>query len=477
MLILISVISLVLQLLNPPLSYSQPDTLWTKKFGGDGWDKAESIKQTNDGGFIIVGNSSSFGGGWLIRTDSLGVEIWSRGIGGSVYSVIQTIDRGFAVVGFSSVDSHSDNALILKIDLDGNSMWQMNYTSTDDEVIFDLAQKTNGEIIAVGYSSPHHSYGSRILLLGLDISGGLIWQYIGSYDSANRAKSIAFLTDGGFIVTGTQEVNGDDLGDLFLLRLNAEGDSLWMKTYGGSGGDGGEQVIETSDGGFIAVGGTNSFGTGRGDVWVVRTDSSGDTLWTKTYGGTITETGNSIIESDIGGFIVVADSGSHHDDSRDLWLFKVDKDGKLLWSQTYGGNGAQGGSSIQNTPDGGFVVAGFAAEDDSSNADFWVLRFAPEQTIGVEDAAIIPSEYFLVQNYPNPFNPTTTIEYTLPKSREVRLTVYNLLAEEVTSLVDDFQQAGFHKVNWDASNFASGIYFYRLQAGDFVQTRKMVLLK
>ena len=76
MLILISVISLVLQLLNPPLSYSQPDTLWTKKFGGDGWDKAESIKQTNDGGFIIVGNSSSFGGGWLIRTDSLGVEIW-----------------------------------------------------------------------------------------------------------------------------------------------------------------------------------------------------------------------------------------------------------------------------------------------------------------------------------------------------------------------------------------------------------------
>ncbi len=124
----------------------------------------------------------------------------------------------------------------------------------------------------------------------------------------------------------------------------------------------------------------------------------------------------------------------------------------------------------------------FDIEISSEGFTYWtdsfVLAVPPGIGIGVEDEITeLPTEYALSNAYPNPFNPTTTIEYTLPKSREVRLTVYNLLAEEVTSLVDDFQQAGNHQVIWDASNFTSGIYFYRLQAGDFVQTRKMVLLK
>ena len=85
--------------------------------------------------------------------------------------------------------------------------------------------------------------------------------------------------------------------------------------------------------------------------------------------------------------------------------------------------------------------------------------------------------YNLIQNYPNPFNPTTTFEYTLLSPGEVSLTIYNLLGQEVARLVNEVQRAGYHKVKWNASNFSSGIYFYRLQAGDFTQTRKMVLLK
>ena len=102
----------------------------------------------------------------------------------------------------------------------------------------------------------------------------------------------------------------------------------------------------------------------------------------------------------------------------------------------------------------------------------------PEILIGVEDDKdILPVEYALGNNYPNPFNPSTTIEFTLPNSGEASLIVYNLLGQEIIKLVKGKFDAGYHKITWDASNKASGLYFYRLQAGDFIQTRKMVLLK
>ena len=110
--------------------------------------------------------------------------------------------------------------------------------------------------------------------------------------------------------------------------------------------------------------------------------------------------------------------------------------------------------------------------------DSFVLVVPPGIGIGVEDEITgLPTEYALSNAYPNPFNPTTTIEYSLPQSGDVSLIIYNLTGQEVTRLVSEVQQAGYHKVTWDASNFSSGIYFYRLQAGDFVQTRKMMLLK
>ena len=106
-----------------------------------------------------------------------------------------------------------------------------------------------------------------------------------------------------------------------------------------------------------------------------------------------------------------------------------------------------------------------------------VFRSLESTTSVREVAGQLPSSFFLGQNYPNPFNPLTIIEYSLPRSGDVSLIIYNLLGEEVARLVDGFQQAGEYNTNWNASKISSGTYFYRLQAGDFVQTRKMLLLK
>ena len=116
--------------------------------------------------------------------------------------------------------------------------------------------------------------------------------------------------------------------------------------------------------------------------------------------------------------------------------------------------------------------------DINANVEIWNFFQNYQNPLGiVDEGEVIPYNYALYQNYPNPFNPTTTMEYSLPRSGDVSLTIYNLLGEEVMRIVDEYQPSGYHQVTWNASNFASGIYFYRLQAGDFVQTRKMVLLK
>ena len=464
--------SLLLGFLLSSISYAQPEIMWSNTFGGTGFDNAESVIETDDGNIVLVNIGN------LIKLDALGNILWSIGLNGTGKSVVQSADGGYVVTGIASGSSGNTNIMILKVDSAGNIIWRKVSDLSDDEEGLDISQNANGEFIVVGYHHRYHSYSSSVLIAGFSVNGGLLWKKKIASGYVDRGEGIKTLSDGNIIVTGSFVSNSADAGDLLLLKLGAEGDTLWIKTYGGGGWDTGKKVIETADGGLLAVGNINLFGSSKQDLWIIKTDSNGDSLWSKTIGGPSNESAYSVIESDIGGYIVVGDSGvgDHHAGGGDLWLLKIDENGDLLWSKTFGGGGSDGGRSIFSTEDGGFVVSGF--KSDSGNFDAWILRFGPEQAIEVdEDHSSLPSEFSLSKNYPNPFNPTTTIEYSLPRSGEVSLIIYNLLGGEVTRLVDSFQSAGVYQKEWDALNIASGIYFYRFQAGDFVQTRKMLLLK
>ena len=148
-----------------------------------------------------------------------------------------------------------------------------------------------------------------------------------------------------------------------------------------------------------------------------------------------------------------------------------------LWTRIYGGSAGDWAYCVQQTADGGYVLAGWTNSFGAGSQDFYLVKTGPDQSGTDVASGGVPAQYALYPNYPNPFNPSTQIVYDLVKAGHVSLQVFDLLGREVAVLAEEMQPAGTHFVSFDGSNFSSGIYFYRLQAGDFVQTRKMALLK
>jgi len=289
-------------------------------------------------------------------------------------SVQQTGDGGFVVGGmvFSGASTYAD-AWLIKTDPAGNEVWDRTIGGSGPDWCNSVQQTSDGGFIATGGTASNGSGAYDVLLMRINAYGDTVWTRTLGGEGDDEGNSVLQTADGGYIVVGYTASFGAGAWDVWLIKTNAAGDTLWCRTYGGASADYGASIVQTSDGGYVIAGYTSSFGAGAGEVWLIRTDAHGDTLWTKTFGGTGDDEGKSVRRTLDGGYIVTGctHSYSHGAFGRQLWLLKVNEAGDTSWTRTYGGGDSRG-LSVGVTQDGGFVVSGLAG--GISYAYAWLLR-------------------------------------------------------------------------------------------------------
>ncbi len=328
-------------------------------------DYGSSAQQTADGGYIITGTTNSFGAGggdaYLIKTDSNGNSVWTKTFGGisgdNGYSVQQTSDGGYIVVGNSgSFSSGSPDVYLIKTDTNGNALWSKAYGGIDYDQGNSVQQTTDGGYIIAGYT---RSFGvdGDVYLIKTDANGDSLWTKTFGGANDDEGYSIQQTTDGGYIITGHFSSFGAGYLNLYLIKTDANGDMVWSKIYGGPNGNVGYSVHQTLDGGYIIAGWTNSFGAGADDVYLIKTDTNGNSLWTKTFGRTNNDWGYSVQQTSDGGYIVAGYS-SFIAGHTNVYLIKTDTNGDTLWTKTFGGTNNDKARSVQQTTDGGYIITG-----------------------------------------------------------------------------------------------------------------------
>lgn len=462
-----------------------PDTLWMRLIGGPNVDAAYSAVQTSDGGHIIVGytytHPDSNSDLYVVKTDSYGVVEWEKIYGGPDddwgNSVDETLDGGYIIAGGTISHSDYSDVYLLKIGHHGNIIWERIIGGEYGEDALCVRQSSDGGYILTGWTNSFGAGEDDVYIVKTDSEGDTLWTRTFGDVFCDKAMSIIETSDGCYAAIGGTGYWGYYPTNAYLIKLNADGDSLWTRTYGGSWSDACGSIIETADGGYAFVGWTLSFDVENHDFYLVKIDSDGEQEFYRTYGGDGMDIGRSIYLTSDGGYFLTGYSFSFGE-NMDIYTIKTDSLGDTLWTSVIGGEGYDQGCFGYQCFDGSYIIGGWTQSFNAAECDFLLAKYAPDYTGIDRDIEFITSDEFsLYQNYPNPFNETTTISFSINTNKHVTLKVYDLLGREAVCLIDKDLTAGLYKTPMNGYSLSSGIYIYSLQIDGYKESRKMILLK
>ena len=358
---------------------------WNMTYGGPGEDIAYSVVQTDDGGYAIAGYTSSYGAGsfdfWLVKIDSAGNLLWNKTYGGiwgeSAYCVVQASDGGYAIAGrTSSFDVGGGDFWLVKTDSAGNLLWNKTYGEGNPDIAYSVVQTDDGGYAIAGFTYSYGASGGDFLLVRTDSNGNVLWNKTYGRTWTDAARSVIQTSDEGYALAGYTYTPITPVEDFWLVKTDSAGNMQWNKTYGAGSYDIPYSVVETFDGGYAIAGRTSSFGAGADDFWLVKTDSFGNMLWNKTYGGTKEDIAYSVVQTVDGGYAIGGYTRSFGSGWNDFWLVKVDSSGNMLWNKTYGGTVEEWAYSLVQTSDGGYALAGFIDYDPGPAFvnDIWLVK-------------------------------------------------------------------------------------------------------
>lgn len=427
--------------------------LWQNTLGGPLDDFANDIFQTSDGGYIAVGQSDGNGGDvtgnhgdtdvWVVKMNASGNLEWQRSLGGSEW------DKGNSIVQ----------------DSDGNY------------VIAGLTGSNDGNV------SGNHGL-VDYWVVKIDTNGDILWQKTFGGTLAEEAFSLVQTNSGGFIVGGIASSSDGDVSinkgewDYWLINIDSDGNLLWEKSFGGTSFDSLRNITKTSNGGYIVMGYTLStdgditLNNGEGDIWIVKLDSSGNLMWQKSLGGSNDDFGNEIIQLPNQGYIIIAEtysnngnvSGNHG--NTDYWVANLNTNGIVQWQKCLGGSDTDLGRSIQISNDGGYLLAGSSSSNNGNvsgnhgSGDFWIVKLSPDL---LENPEFTTKHTVL---YPNPVKNFLHIE----TSKNIgKVHIYNILGQTVYNKT---HQGNAISLNFE--HFTKGVYIVEITNGNHLEVYKIL---
>lgn len=500
--------------------YSQSLIQWQNTIDAEGSDKLSVMYQTLDRGYICAGTSASNasldktedsngdGDFWIVKLDSVGELEWQNTIGGSLvenlYTADETMDKGHILGGrsYSSIsgDKTEDSKgksdyWVVKLDSNGVIDWQKTIGGSSWDELKSIHQTYDGGYICGGISSSGVSGDKTESLKGvydywilkLDPIGNIEWQKTIGGNDFDQLTSIKQTFDKGYVVGGyspsdasydkTESSLGND--DYWILKLDSVGSIEWQNTIGGNSWDELNEVIQSSDGGYLLAGTSYSNATGdktedtfgNADYWVIKLDLNGQILWQNTIGGGSTDQLYSIQETNngeilIGGTSYSNMSGEKTEDnhgSNDYWILMLNSIGEVQWQKTIGGAYSDHLYTVVESNDGGYVLAGYSDSDisgdkteDSESHAYWIVKLISDITTG--ENIQMSNVFNNVSVYPNPFTQQATLVVEDEHLNDFIFKIY----DSIGRVVRTSRYRGIDEVIIERDALKEGMYYFEI---------------
>ncbi len=519
---MLKVLPLLVSLTIATISFAQvgPEIQWQYTWGSPAADGARAIKPSSDGGYIVAGSTGSNGGdvsgyhggfsdAWVLKLDALGAIQWQGVFGGTgtdnATDIYQTSDGGYIVAaatnssnGDVSANQGSFDAWLIKLDANGNLEWQRSYGGSSSDGANSVVQTLDGGYVFAGSTGSNDgdvagNHGSiDYWVVKLNENGDIEWQKTLGGSGYEVAEAIQQTSDGGYIITGNSGSADGDISDpqgeddIWVVKLNADGDLEWDRSLGGTSTETGWTIKQTQDGGYITAGDASgsSFACSNESsfLYVAKLDSGGELEWQRTcLGGSASDHGVGIVQTMDGGFAIAGSTESSDGDvsfnhgMADGWLVRLAPDGNLLWEKTYGGSQTDRFTSISLTSDGGYTLAGFSSSTDGDVTENKGQTDLWVVKLGPDPVGIAELEAHATFSLsPNPASEVVNIHFEQAVPVGAQLKLLDAKGRHVATPHDGKVVAAGSELQFSVAHLPAGMYAVQLSKNGGTWTQRFV---